>query len=385
MCKQAEEAAAEAESQRLRDFRLELQRRVVQLQLGQRIAQRLEVVRLDRIQPGKDLRLHLLETGQRLAGRPVEQGDGVAHLGRFQFLDAGDHEAHFTRRKLRPVDRLGREHADVLGQVLRAGGHETNLVLGLQHAVDHPHQHHHADVVVEPRIDDQRLQRRGFVATRRRHLLHHHLQNFRDADAGLGRGTHRIAGIEADDVLDFLRHPVRVGGGQVDLVQHRDDFDAEIDRGIAVGHGLRFHALRGIHHQQRAFAGGERAANFVGKIDVAGGVDQVQAVDLAILRLVGQRGGLRLDGDAALPLEVHGIEHLRLHLAVGQAAAKLDDTISQRGLAVVDMGDDGKIADQILRHSKTGTFPCPARDEITSRILTDFRRWRAANPETRAD
>jgi hypothetical protein len=40
---------------------------------------------------------------------------------------------------------------------------------------------------------------------------------------------------------------------------------------------------------------------------------------------------------------------------------------------MVDMGDDGKIADQVLGHNKTGTLPCPVRDEITSRILTDFR------------
>jgi hypothetical protein len=45
---------------------------------------------------------------------------------------------------------------------------------------------------------------------------------------------------------------------------------------------------------------------------------------------------------------------------------------------VVDMGDDGKIADQVLRHSKTGTFPCPVRDEITARILTDLGSGRGA-------
>ncbi len=106
---------------------------------------------------------------------------------------------------------------------------------------------------------------------------------------------------------------------------------------------------------------------------MAGRVDQVQAVGLAVLRLVAERGGLRLDGDAALLLQVHRIEHLRLHFAVGQAAAKLDQAIRQGGLAMVDVGDDGEIADQILRHNKTGTFPCPARDEITNRILTDFR------------
>ena len=58
-----------------------------------------------------------------------------------------------------------------------------------------------------------------------------------------------------------------------------------------------------------------------------------------------QRRGLRLDRDAALALEVHRVEHLRLHLAVGQAAAALDQAIGERRLAVVDVRDDGKIAD----------------------------------------
>jgi hypothetical protein len=124
----------------------------------------------------------------------------------------------------------------------------------------------------------------------------------------------------------------RVGVRQVDLVQHRHDFHAEIQRRVAVGHGLRFHALRGVDHQQRAFAGRQRTADFIAEVDVARRIDQVQVVDLAIARLVAQRRGLRLDGDAALALEVHRIEHLRFHLALGQAAAQLDDAVGQRGL-----------------------------------------------------
>ena len=77
------------------------------------------------------------------------------------------------------------------------------------------------------------------------------------------------------------------------------------------------------------------------------GVDQVQLVDLAIQRLIVQRGSLRLDGDAPFLLEVHRIENLGFHLAVGQAAAMLDEPVGQRGLAVVNMGDDRKIADML--------------------------------------
>jgi hypothetical protein len=65
---------------------------------------------------------------------------------------------------------------------------------------------------------------------------------------------------------------------------------------------------------------------------VARRVDQVQVVDLPVARLVLQRRGLRLDGDAALFLDVHRVEHLGFHLAVGQAAAALDQAVGQRGL-----------------------------------------------------
>ena len=78
----------------------------------------------------------------------------------------------------------------------------------------------------------------------------------------------------------------RIGRGQVDLVQHRDHFDALLDRGVAVGDGLRFDALRGIDHEQRALAGRERARDLVGEVDVARGVDEVQLVGLAVARLV---------------------------------------------------------------------------------------------------
>ena len=54
---------------------------------------------------------------------------------------------------------------------------------------------------------------------------------------------------------------------------------------------------------------------------------------------------VRLDGDAALALEVHGVEDLRLHLARLQRAGELEEAVGQRRLAVVDVRDDRKITD----------------------------------------
>ena len=117
-----------------------------------------------------------------------------------------------------------------------------------------------------------------------------------------------------------------------------------IERVIDVGERLRFHALARVHHEQRALAGGERAVHFVGEVDMAGRVDQVEDIVAAILRAVFQTHGLRLDGNAALALDIHRIEHLFLHLARFEPAGELNQPVGKRGLAVVDMRDNGEIA-----------------------------------------
>ena len=75
-----------------------------------------------------------------------------------------------------------------------------------------------------------------------------------------------------------------------------------------------------------------------------GRVDQVQVVSLAVCRRVGHAHGLRLDRDPALPLEVHRVEHLRHVGARVDGARELEDSVGERRLAVIDVGDDREVA-----------------------------------------
>ena len=109
-------------------------------------------------------------------------------------------------------------------------------------------------------------------------------------------------------------------------------------------------ALRGIDDEQRAFAGRKRTRNLVREIDVAGRIDQIQNVRLAIARFVIEPDCVRLDRDAALALEVHIIEDLRRHVAAGYRAGEFEQAIRKRRLAVIDMRDDGKIANAFRIH-----------------------------------
>ena len=343
---ETEEADAKAEAERGRHFRFVVERRIVEFELGERVAERLVVLGGHREQAGEDPRLDLLEARQRFGARRGLEGDRVADRRTVDLLDPGDDEADLARREFHTVGALGREAAKPRALVRPARGPDTDLLAALQPAVDDPHERDHADVVVEPGVDDQRLQRRLGIAGRRGDALDDLLEQQVDVETGLGRHVQRVVGRDADDLLDLLADPVGVGGRQVDLVQHRQDFQALVERRVAVGDALRLDALGGIDDQQRALAGGQRPRDLVGEVDVARCVDEVQLVIDAVPGAVAQRHALRLDGDAALALEVHRVEDLLLHFALLQAAAHLDQAVGQGRFAVVDVGDDREIANR---------------------------------------
>ena len=90
--------------------------------------------------------------------------------------------------------------------------------------------------------------------------------------------------------------------------------------------------------------------HLVAEIDVSRRVDEVQHVVFAGERAVVQRDRLALDRDPALPLDVHVVQKLVLELTFGHPSRELDQSIGQRRLAMVDVGDDAEIADVLLVH-----------------------------------
>ena len=76
-------------------------------------------------------------------------------------------------------------------------------------------------------------------------------------------------------------------------------------------------------------------------------VDQVELVRLSA-ELVAHADRVQLDRDSALPLELHRIEHLRLHLARLYGSGGLEEPIGQRRLAVVDVRDDREVSNPLL-------------------------------------
>jgi hypothetical protein len=113
---------------------------------------------------------------------------------------------------------------------------------------------------------------------------------------------------------------------------------------VDVGQGLRLDPLRGVDDEDRALARLQAAADLVAEVDVAGRVDQVERVAQAVGGDVLEADGARLDGDALLALEVHRVEHLAGHLPRLDRVSQLEQAVGERGLAVIDMGNDREVA-----------------------------------------
>ena len=128
----------------------------------------------------------------------------------------------------------------------------------------------------------------------------------------------------------------------VDLVDHDD---RAAGRGAAPCRARTWSAAAALRRRRPAATTPstmrQDALDLAAEIGVARRVDDVDA-----RALPDDRGALGEDGDAALALQVVGIHGaLGDLLVVAEGAALLQQAVDQRGLAMVDVGDDGDVAD----------------------------------------
>ncbi len=112
---------------------------------------------------------------------------------------------------------------------------------------------------------------------------------------------------------------------------------------------MRQHALGGVDEDDDAVDHVEDALDLAAEIGVAGGVDDVDA-----RAFPDDAGALGQDGDAALALEVVAVERaFGDDLVFAERAGLAEELIDQRGLAMIDVGDDGDVANV---HGRPGAF-----------------------------
>ena len=110
---------------------------------------------------------------------------------------------------------------------------------------------------------------------------------------------------------------------------------------------LRLRAVVRIHHQQHAVHHLHDALDFAAEVGVAGSVDDVDVVIVPV-----EGGVLGADGDALFAFEVHRVHDPDLGglgFVGAEGAGLLEELVHERGLAVVDVGDDGDVSDLFHR------------------------------------
>src|SRR2546422_1926 len=104
---------------------------------------------------------------------------------------------------------------------------------------------------------------------------------------------------------------------------------------------VRHRAPGRVHEQQEAVHHAQDPFHFTAEVGVPG---RVHDVDLRVAPAHGRV--LREDGDPPLPLERVRVEDPLVHVLVGAEHARLaEQPVHQRRLAVVDVGDDGDVAE----------------------------------------
>ena len=245
------------------------------------------------------------------------------------------------------VDWLFRrgEDADLVNGSRNMAPHEDDALPRLQRAVHYADVRYHAAELVEHGIEDERPQRRVYAKRRgRRYAFDDCLKNLGATHASLcgneKRGVHR----DRENVFDLARDFLHVGAGKVNLVENWYDLELRVLRKVRVRDRLRLYALRGVDDEKRPFARAHRTTDFVGEVDMAGRVEQVEKVRLPVLRRVVHRDGVRLDRDAALALEIHRVERLLLELTLRYRMRQLENAVRERRLPVVDVRYDAEVA-----------------------------------------
>ena len=342
---QAQEAHAEAETERHRRLGLPHQRRVVDVQLIEGVTQVLVVLVVDREQARVDHGLGLAVARQRLGAGVRSPRKGIAHAHSLGVLQTRDHIANLADGQR--VDRgLGRTlDAHAVDQKVTLGLHHKQSIALFDGTIEDAHRSHHTAILVKVRIQNERFERSVCIALRRRNQKDDGLQQIVNALAGLARDAHGIIGGNRQVVLDLGLNLVGMGRGQVDLVDGGHNVQIGVHGERRVGNGLRLDALRGVDNEYRALTGCQRARDLIGKVNVARRIDQIELIRLTIVGVIGNADGIGLDRNAALALDIHGVEQLRLHVAFVDGMGELEDAVADRGLAMVDMRNDREVAD----------------------------------------
>ena len=274
--------------------------------------------------------LHLLITGEGFLGRIVHGGYRITYPGIPNILNGSGKIAYHTRSQLISRNKLSRSKGSHLcyGK-LRTGGHKANIAALFNASFLNSTENDNPSIAVIEGVKYQCL--KGILRTPFRcgKTMHHRFQYFFHIQTGFCGNLRCIHRFKTDYIFNFMGNQFRVCRRQIHLIDNRDNFQIMIQGKISVGQGLSLNSLGSIHHQNSAIAGRQCTAYFIVKVHMPRGINEVKNIFLPVLCLIHNTNGLGFDGDTTLPLNVHIIQNLGLHLPFRKRSGFFYNTIRQ--------------------------------------------------------
>ena len=164
--------------------------------------------------------------------------------------------------------------------------------------------------------------------------------------AVVGGGVELVfGGVEFEEEFeDLVMHARGVGVIAVDFIDDDDGFEAFLEGFAEDEAGLGLGAFVGVDDEEDAIDHFHDAFDFGSEVGVAGGIDDIDDT------VAPADGGIfGADGDAFFLFEVHAVHGAFFDdLVVAEGTACAEEFIDESGFAVIDVGDDGDIADMIV-------------------------------------
>ncbi len=231
-----------------------------------------------------------------------------------------------------------------------------------------PTHRYTADIIGIFQKRHQHLRRGVRHIGRRRNVVDNRIENRTHRLAGniqIGRGPtltggsvndgkiqRLIIGVKLHQQIEyFINHIMRPGIGTIHLIDHHHRTQFILQSLIQHKPRLRHRPIERIHQQQHPIGHFQYPLHLAAKIGVAGRVNDVDFIFNALRRGIINSAIFAENRNAAFPLERIGIHNQVMMIAgkpvqllVAKHARLVEQLIHQRGLAVIDMSDDGDVA-----------------------------------------
>ncbi len=112
---------------------------------------------------------------------------------------------------------------------------------------------------------------------------------------------------------------------------------------------------------------------------MAGRLNELQSIVVPLGGAEAEPDRMGLDGDTPFPFQVHGVQALLGHLALGQRASHFKQPVGQRRLAVAGLGDNRGIPNVSgIRHGNFGAPVLGGGEPAGGRDTARPLRWSRA-------